>query len=148
MEIHPPGLTEVSSMCFYPMATIGGANNGVLFVSSDREDTIIAYTPEGKHLGWEKKVPKVTSPGQEGVYADGCTFYITSDQNAKNQKVWRFRFETPGRCDDGEQNQDELCADVGGVCGGFAPGKETDCNDGKDNDCDGFVDGNDQDFQA
>ena len=48
-------------------------------------------------------------------------------------------------CSDEIQNQDETCADVGGVCGGFESGAELSCVDGKDNDCDGNTDSTDGD---
>lgn len=51
-------------------------------------------------------------------------------------------------CNDGIQNQDEICIDVGGVCGLFESGTEISCGDGLDNDCDGQIDGADNDCQT
>jgi FlaG/FlaF family flagellin (archaellin) len=47
-------------------------------------------------------------------------------------------------CSDGVLNQDEVCVDVGGVCG-KDESPEASCSDGLDNDCDGLVDGADTD---
>lgn len=47
-------------------------------------------------------------------------------------------------CSDGIQNQDEICIDVGGVCGSYET-PEAKCLDWLDNDCDGDVDNSDLD---
>ena len=46
-------------------------------------------------------------------------------------------------CTDGIQNQGEICADVGVVCGNYQPLGESSCSDGHDNDCDGAIDADD-----
>lgn len=47
--------------------------------------------------------------------------------------------QSQGTCFDGVTNQDETCADVGGVCGRVLT-RELNCEDGLDNDCDGKTD--------
>jgi len=51
-------------------------------------------------------------------------------------------------CSDGIMNQDEICIDIGGVCGGYEAGTELSCSDGRDNDCDTLVDDADSDCQS
>lgn len=50
-------------------------------------------------------------------------------------------------CIDGILNQDEVCADVGGVCGN-QESPEISCADSLDNDCDGLIDEDDDDCGA
>jgi hypothetical protein len=50
----------------------------------------------------------------------------------------------PGTCNDEIQNQNEVCIDVGGICGNEESSEEI-CNDELDNDCDGQIDSLDSD---
>ncbi len=54
-------------------------------------------------------------------------------------RVDSFDPDCYGTCSDGAHNQDEVCADIGGVCG-YYESSEDSCQDGKDNDCDGSID--------
>ena len=68
--------------------------------------------------------------------------------NDCNGRVDSFDPNCDGVCNDGIQNQDEICIDVGGVCNSQYPyesGYEESCQDGRDNDCDGLRDLEDSD---
>ena len=59
-----------------------------------------------------------------------------------------FDSDCQGSCEDGVHNQDEMCADVGGICTSITPyeaGYEESCLDFRDNDCDGLKDFDDPD---
>lgn len=65
-------------------------------------------------------------------------FEQCDDANIKNGDgcTEHCRFET---CSDGVLGIGEACVDIGAVCGNFEA-KESNCNDGLDNDCDGYID--------
>eukprot|EP01135_Chromosphaera_perkinsii_P009180 Nk52_evm15s1671 gene=Nk52_evmTU15s1671 len=144
-----PGYGEASGLHYDPNASVSGHDGGVLFVSSDNANKVKAYTAQGESLSWSEVFPWQSSPGQEGIASEDCFFYISSDMNSNAQKIHRYTFYTrEGTCDDGKKNQKELCADVGGACDNTYEEVETSCGDGLDNDCDGFVDADDDDCKG
>jgi cysteine-rich repeat protein len=116
-------------------------------VTDNAGDFIRRRRPDGSiivSLPLDLPVPESAGgySGTEGMTIAGCQMYITEDETGK---VLRYPFQTAGTCWDGIQDQDERCTDVGEICGNFTWGRETSCNDSLDNDCDGLIDGADQD---
>jgi len=86
-----PQFDEVSGLDYAADAKIGG-QTGVVLLSSDEDDKIKAYTPDGAPLDWVRNLPNTSSPGQEGHAINGCELYISSDDNDASRKIHRYRF--------------------------------------------------------
>ena len=86
-----PGLSEVSGLEYDADALIAG-HQGVLFVSSDEDNLIKAYSIDGDDLNWQRRLPDSSEPGQEGHALWNCHLFISSDANQDSQKVHRYHF--------------------------------------------------------
>ncbi len=84
-----PGLDEISGLDFQPYAVMG-SQHGVLFISSDEDNTISAWSPSGEFLGWRQALPAFSEPGQEGHAIDCYHLYIAADDNDNSQKIHQF----------------------------------------------------------
>ncbi len=85
-----PGFDEASGLDYVTDAEIGGTH-GVLLVSSDNNNKIKAYAPEGTSLNWKRRFPTSSEPGQEGLAVDRCYLYVSADDNDNSRKIHRYR---------------------------------------------------------
>ncbi len=86
-----PQFQEVSGLDYVADAKIDG-HVGVVFLSSDGDNKITAFSPEGTSLDWTREFPETSEHGQEGHAIKGCELFISSDANADSQKIHRYQF--------------------------------------------------------
>lgn len=84
-----PSFKEVSGLDFVVDAKIM-EQEGVVFVSSDKDNKIKAYSADGQFLNWMQELP---STGQEGHSFADCTLFISSDKNKSSKKVHRYNLK-------------------------------------------------------
>ena len=81
-----------------------------------------------------------------GELLEICSDGLDNDCNGRRD-IWDSACYEQGTCNDGVQNQNEVCIDVGGICAN-EESSETLCSDGLDNDCNGQIDGSDNNCQT
>ncbi len=114
-----------------------------LYAVWDNEDKIGRFDVDGTYYLYHADYRSIPGTDQEGITIKDCELYVAED----DAQIFKYLYTTStgATCHDGQKNQNELCIDIGGLCGFFEYGTEITCSDGKDNDCDGFLDTSDQD---
>jgi hypothetical protein len=157
---------ELSTQIFKFIGTggVGGAQAGGTN-PSDGQYHHILYTYDSAIFQVKTYVDNIASGSNTGTQLlnqGPAPFLIGSEQSLSSAEIfegaidevniWDYVLDSTERtnvfngvpltetCSDTHWNQDEVCKDVGGVCGGFESGTELTCDDGIDNDCDGDVD--------